>query len=475
MPHAHASSSYPTSHAGVGRARALGDSDHRILLRLGDALAATLAVAGALVLWNVMRSAPLTPAAVTDYALWFVLVVPWMLLLMPAHRPAALFSLRTTAAAAAHAAVTGAMLYVLVFFLAPRGLLPRLVVLYFLTFAFALTLAWRFVYVQAFTRALRRTPVGIVGDGEAARRIADVLRTTMPNKDVTALVGERVSPPEPGAGLPATVNVDDLERLVAERRISELILAHDGTLPPALIRAVVHAQERGVDVTRMPDVYERLLNRIPIRHLGPDVVLASSGDAAGDLFRFAKRAVDIAAGGIGCAACLLLLPVLGAAVWLDVGSPILYRQERVGRAGRRFELLKFRTMGRDAERDGPQWARPGDPRVSPCGRFLRRYCLDELPQFWNVLKGEMSLVGPRPERPAFVDELAGAIPFYRERLVVRPGLTGWAQVNHPYGRSLDDAAAKLEYDLYYVKHRSLLLDLLIALRTAGAILAFDKR
>ena len=475
MPHAHASSSYPTSHAGVGRARALGDSDHRILLRLGDALAATLAVAGALVLWSVMRSAPLTPAVVTDYALWFVLVVPWMLLLMPAHRPAALFSLRTTAAAAAHAVVTGAMLYVLVFFLAPRGLLPRLVVLYFLTFAFALTLAWRFVYVQAFTRALRRTPVGIVGDGKAARLIADVLRTTMPNKDVTALVGERVSAPEPGAGLPATVNVDDLERLVAERRISELILAHDGTLPPALIRAVVHAQEQGVDVTRMPDVYERLLNRVPIRHLGPDVVLASSGDAAGDLFRFAKRAVDIAAGGIGCAACLLLLPVLGAAVWLDLGSPILYRQERVGRAGRRFELLKFRTMGRDAEPDGPQWALPGDPRVSRCGRFLRRYCLDELPQFWNVLKGEMSLVGPRPERPAFVDDLAGAIPFYRERLVVRPGLTGWAQVNHPYGRSLEDAATKLEYDLYYVKHRSLLLDLLIALRTAGAILAFDKR
>ena len=475
MPHAHPPSSFPTSHVRAGRVRALGDSDHRLLLRLGDALAATVAVAGALMVWSFMQAAPFDPAYVLENGLWFLLVAPWMLLLMPAHRPAALFSLRTTAAAAAHAVVTGAMLYVLIFFLAPRGLLPRLVVLYFLTFAFALTLAWRFVYVQAFTRALRRTPVGIVGDGKAAHLIADVLRTTMPNKDVTALVGERVSPPDPDAGLPATVNVDGLERLVVGRRVSELILAHDGTLPPALIRAVVHAQEQGVDVTRMPDVYERLLNRVPIRHLGPDVVLASSGDAAGDLFRFAKRAVDIAAGGIGCAACLLLLPVLGAAVWLDVGSPILYRQERVGRAGRRFELLKFRTMGRDAEPDGPQWARPGDPRVSRCGRFLRRYCLDELPQFWNVLKGEMSLVGPRPERPAFVDELASAIPFYRERLVVRPGLTGWAQVNHPYGRSLEDAATKLEYDLYYVKHRSLLLDLLIALRTAGAILAFDKR
>ena len=469
------SSSVADAHAAAGRARILSDSDHRILLRLGDAVAAAGAVAGALLIWSLVQGAPFTAAYVAEHAVWFVLVVPWMLLLLPAHRAGAMFSLRATATAVARAAFAGALLYFAVFFLAPRGLLPRLVVLYFLALAVSLTLAWRFVYVQAFTRALRRTPVAIIGAGPAARLIVNVLQNVMPHKQVVALVSESGPSREPDAGRPAVIGVEALERLVAGRRVSELVLAHDGTLPEAVIRAVVGAQEQNVDVVRMQTVYENLLHRVPIRHLGSDVVLASAGDASGDLFLLAKRTADIAAGVAGCVLCLLLLPVLGPAIWLDLGSPILYRQQRVGRAGRRFELLKLRTMGHDAEREGPQWARPGDPRVSRFGRFLRRFCLDELPQFWNVLKGEMSLVGPRPERPEFVDDLAGAIPFYRERLVVRPGLTGWAQVNHPYGRSLDDAATKLEYDLYYVKHRSLLFDLRIAVRTAGAILAFKNR
>ena len=475
MSDGHVSSSVAEPQAAAGRARILGDSDHRILLRLGDTAAAAVAVAGSLLIWSLVQTAPFNPAFVAEHAVWFVLVVPWMLLLLPAHRPGTMFSVRATATAAARAAVTGAMLYFAVFFLAPRGLLARLVVVCFLALAFSLTLAWRFVYVQAFTRALRRTPVAIVGAGSAARLIADVLQTVMPHKHVLAFVSASGQPRAANGEHPAAIGVEDLERLVAERQVSELLLAHDGTLPPAVIRAVVSAQEQNVHVVRMQTVYENLLHRIPIRHLGSDAVLASAGDASGDLFRLAKRTVDVVAGGVGCAACLLLLPVLGPAVWLDLGSPILYRQQRVGRAGRRFELLKFRTMGHDAEREGPQWARPGDPRVSRFGRFLRRFCLDELPQFWNVLKGEMSLVGPRPERPEFVDELARAIPFYRERLVVRPGLTGWAQVNHPYGRTLEDAATKLEYDLYYVKHRRLLFDLRIAVRTAGAILAFKNR
>lgn len=469
------SGSVADAHAPGGRARILGDSDHRILLRLGDAVSAAGAVAGALVIWSLVQTAPFSLGYVADHAVWFVLVVPWMLLLLPAHRPGTMFSLRATATVAARAVVIGAMLYFAVFFLAPRSLLPRLVVLYFLGLAFLLTLAWHFLYVQAFTRALRRTPVAVVGTGPGARLIMDVLQNVMPHKHVIASVSESCPSPGGDAGLPAVIGVQDLERLVAERQVSELVLAHDGMFSPEVIRAVVSAQEQNVDVFRMQTVYENLLHRVPIRHLGPDVVLASGGDASGDLFLLAKRTADIAAGVVGCAVCLLLLPVLGPAVWFDLGSPILYRQQRVGRAGRRFELLKFRTMGHDAERAGPQWARPGDPRVSRFGRFLRRFCLDELPQFWNVLKGEMSLVGPRPERPEFVDELSRAIPFYRERLVVRPGLTGWAQVNHPYGRSLEDAATKLEYDLYYVKHRSLLFDLRIALRTAGAILAFRNR
>ena len=361
MAHGQVSSSVADAHAPAGRARILGDSDHLILLRLGDAVAAAGAVAGALLIWSLVQGVPFTLAYVAEHAVWFVLVVPWMLLLLPAHRPGAMFSLRATAKAAARAAVTGAMLYFAVFFLAPRGLLPRLVVLYFLTLAVAITVAWRFLYVQAFTRALRRTPVAVVGAGPSARLIADVLQRVMPHKHVTAFVTESGPPPDQEASQPSVIGVESLEQLVAARQVSELVLAYDGTFPPAVIHAVVSAQEQNVDVVRMQTVYENLLHRIPIRHLGSDAVLASAGDASGDLFRLSKRAVDLLAGAAGCTVCLLLLPVLGPAVWLDLGAPILYRQQRVGRAGRRFELLKFRTMGHDAEREGPQWARPGDP------------------------------------------------------------------------------------------------------------------
>ena len=195
-----------------------------------------------------------------------------------------------------------------------------------------------------------------------------------------------------------------------------------------------------------------------------------AGDVAG-----AKRACDIAA---GCAGCLLLgvmLPVVGLAVWLDLGWPILHRQVRVGQGGRRFTMIKFRTMRAGAERGGPQWARADDPRASRLGRLLRRSHLDELPQFWNVLKGDMSLVGPRPERPEFVERLAAALPGYRWRLAVRPGLTGWAQVHYRYDASVQDAAEKLDRDLYYVAHRSLLLDLRIVARTVRQVLKLNGR
>ena len=202
---------------------------------------------------------------------------------------------------------------------------------------------------------------------------------------------------------------------------------------------------------------------------------APAAEPAGRMFGTFKRAVDVAAGCAGCAALLVLLPVVGPLVWLDVGRPVFYRQRRCGLAGRPFSLVKLRTMGDDAEPDGPRWASPDDRRASRFGRFLRRSRLDEMPQFWNVLRGEMSLVGPRPERPEFVDELARRIPGYRQRLLVRPGLTGWAQVNHPYGSSVEDALAKLEYDLYYVRHGSPWLDTVIAWRTARTMLTLAGR
>jgi lipopolysaccharide/colanic/teichoic acid biosynthesis glycosyltransferase len=170
---------------------------------------------------------------------------------------------------------------------------------------------------------------------------------------------------------------------------------------------------------------------------------------------------------------VILFPFVALAIYLNDPGPIFYRQERTGRRGQSFYLLKFRSMITDAEKYGKAvWATQDDPRITRVGKFLRLTRIDELPQIWNVLKGDMSIVGPRPERPVFIAQLQEEIPFYRMRLSVKPGLTGWAQINYRYGSTVEDAIKKLEYDLYYIKHQSLLLDVLIILRTIKVVLLF---
>ena len=186
-----------------------------------------------------------------------------------------------------------------------------------------------------------------------------------------------------------------------------------------------------------------------------------------------KRLVDIIGGLGGMLILCLIYPWVAIAILIESKRPIIFTQARLGQGGRPFTVVKFRTMHQDAEADGQaQWAKRGDPRMTRVGRFLRRIHLDEFPQFWNVLRGELSLVGPRPERPVLVAELEKQIPFYRARLLVKPGITGWAQVNYGKGASIEGSAEKLEYDLYYIKHRGLIMDIWIILRTIGAIFGF---
>jgi lipopolysaccharide/colanic/teichoic acid biosynthesis glycosyltransferase len=184
-----------------------------------------------------------------------------------------------------------------------------------------------------------------------------------------------------------------------------------------------------------------------------------------------KRLADMLVACVGLFLFVLILPILALLIKFDSPGPVFYTQQRAGRAGRPFRLLKLRSMVMDAEKDGlARWAEPNDERTTRVGRFLRSSRLDEVPQLLNVLKGDMSLIGPRPERPEFIAQLQDEIPFYRTRLAVRPGLAGWAQVNYPYARSVQDALVKLQYDLYYIKHQSLYLDLIILLKTIGAVL-----
>jgi lipopolysaccharide/colanic/teichoic acid biosynthesis glycosyltransferase len=220
------------------------------------------------------------------------------------------------------------------------------------------------------------------------------------------------------------------------------------------------------------------MGRVPIRHLEADWILRSFVDQArqSGFYELGKRLLDIAGGLIGCGIFLVFFPLVALAILLDTGFPVFYKQTRSGRGGQPYKIFKFRTMGLDAEPDGqPQWAEENDKRATRVGRMLRKTHLDELPQFVNVLKGEMSLVGPRAERPELVDWFQQHVPFYRARLLVKPGITGWAQVNFGYASTIDETITKLEYDLYYIKHRNLILDFVILLRTPATVFGFRGR
>jgi len=217
--------------------------------------------------------------------------------------------------------------------------------------------------------------------------------------------------------------------------------------------------------------YERELGVLKIDNLRASWLIFSSGFDQG-LFRdMIKRSFDVAVSLVLLAVTLPILLVAMFAIFLESGAPVFYRQERVGQGGVPFTILKLRTMAQDAEKDGrPRWAGANDPRITAVGRFLRRSRIDELPQLFNVLRGDMSFVGPRPERPFFVQHLLEDIPYYDVRHSVKPGVTGWSQVRYPYGASVDDSLAKLQYDLYYVKNHSLFLDLLILVDTVQVVL-----
>jgi exopolysaccharide biosynthesis polyprenyl glycosylphosphotransferase len=240
-----------------------------------------------------------------------------------------------------------------------------------------------------------------------------------------------------------------------------------------MFQAIMDCHEAGLVITPMPLLYERLTGRVAVEHIGSQwyVALPFEGAESRTAFGVIKRLMDIILGGALGLLLLALLPFVALAIRLDSPGPVFYRQERLGRHGRRFRVFKFRSMRQDAERDGEaRWATKGDPRVTRVGHWLRRTRLDELPQAINVLLGEMSLVGPRPERPQFVDTLQQDIPFYRTRLAIRPGLTGWAQINYGYGSTVEDALIKLQYDLFYLKHQSPWFDLTIMLRTVVVVL-----
>jgi len=278
-------------------------------------------------------------------------------------------------------------------------------------------------------------------------------------------------------GLPIIGTGRDLVSLVKAKNISEVIFAITDDIHSTLLQALMDCQEQGVQITLMPLLYEEITGKVPVEHLGGQwpVALPMDHASTGSFFPILKRAIDVIVSGTGIVILGFIFPFVALAIYIDSPGPIFYAQERVGKGGRIFRLIKFRSMIPNAEEDVALWAGERDARVTRVGRFLRAPHIDELPQFINIFRGEMSIVGPRPERPQFVAELEKEIPFYRLRHSVKPGMAGWALVKCGYGSSVEDALIKLEYDLYYINHQSIYLDFLILLKTIGDMLTLGGR
>lgn len=263
----------------------------------------------------------------------------------------------------------------------------------------------------------------------------------------------------------------DLVRVAEKMEIDEIIVAVEDRRKEMPVNDLLHLKLSGVDIIEFSTFWEKETGRVDLDTVHPSWMIFSDGFGGTSATRLVKRGFDLI---VSISFLVLTLPVLAATallIKLDTRGPIFYRQERVGQHGRPFMLLKFRSMVTDAERDGvPQWAGSGDARVTRVGRVIRQTRIDEIPQVFNVLLGDMSFIGPRPERPFFVQELGTKIPYYAERHRVKPGITGWAQINFPYGASVEDAKQKLEYDLYYIKNHSIFLDCIILLQTARVVL-----
>jgi exopolysaccharide biosynthesis polyprenyl glycosylphosphotransferase len=367
-------------------------------------------------------------------------------------------------------------LYLLIYALSPPFWLPRHFVGFFAIVAPFLLLGWRRLYISAFAFSgfFQRRAI-IVGAGWAGQTIVKTIRDFAPvHFEVVGFVDDdpdkqqNIFQSVPVLGLTA-----DLPALAQKKAATDIVLAINRDVKGDILASILTCYEQGTRVSTMPELYERLTDRVPVEHTGDNwfVVLPLDSNGQNLFYRLAKRILDIIIALIGLFIFALSLPFLALFIKFDSPGPVFYRQKRLGRAGREFELIKLRSMITDAEVDGQaKWAEKYDTRVTKAGLFLRRTRLDEFPQLLNVLAGDMSLIGPRPERPEFVAELQREIPFYRTRLTVKPGLTGWAQVNYDYGRSVSDSLEKLRYDLYYIKHQSLQLDLVILLKTIGTIL-----
>lgn len=370
--------------------------------------------------------------------------------------------------------VMGSVGMVLVFYAFPGMFIGRGAYGFGVAFVLVALLVTRVVYYRYADQEALKKRVLVFGAGKKAAMVEQDMRRQ------TDWHGVKIIGYVNAMGVKAQVPADKLldhsrglAYLVKTQGIDEIVVAVDDRRKNFPVDEILECKMNGVEVVDLVTLYERQQGKMKIENLHPSSMIFSDGFCQAVIRSYGKRLFDISAALILLVIIWPVMVVTALSIWLESGGkgPILYRQTRVGRNGMAFNVLKFRSMSVNAEKDGKaQWAQKNDTRVTRVGSVIRKYRIDELPQLFNVLRGEMSFVGPRPERPEFVERLANDIPFYNLRHKINPGITGWAQISYPYGASDKDAMEKLQYDLYYMKNYSMLFDLVILFQTAHAVL-----
>lgn len=370
---------------------------------------------------------------------------------------------------------------VLIYLLTPiyTPVLPtnRLQILIFFATIFGTLLLWRIFYVKFLASHRFVKNAILICDKEQLQELVNGLKSADPHYRIIGFVNSDGDDSiKIKINTVKNIKIDDLENYVRTHSISEIVIASQKTegITVNLYNQLIHLLENGFIIREYTQVYESITHRIPVQYVSRDFYryFPFSRSNQNHLYLLASRLIEIIFSLVGLSFGLVFLPLILLGNLLGNRGSLFYTQERIGKNGQVFKIYKYRSMVKNAEKNGAVFTTQNDTRVTPFGKFLRKTRLDEFPQFINILKGDMAIIGPRPERPVFVKEIAEMMPFYETRHVIKPGLTGWAQVNYAYGDSIEDSLVKLQYDLYYIKHRSIFLDVNIIIKTFSTVLFY---
>ncbi len=365
------------------------------------------------------------------------------------------------------------ILLALIYYLVPDLIIGRGVFFISIALVIPLIVLWRIAYGTVLKKKMLVERIIVVGSGEIARQIIEAIYDRPDTGyDVSAVASTGSTfPPFFSHDVPIFSIDGRLYELARRLHVNKIVVGMDERRGKFPSQDLLRCKLQGMKILEGETLYEQLTGKLFLEKLNPSWLLFSEGFGKSPVTRLAKRATGLVLAFVSLLLSLPLAGIIAVAVKLDSKGPVFFRQKRHGQSGRVFDIYKFRSMIDNAEDEsGPCWAEEDDWRLTQVGRILRKYRLDELPQVWNVLRGDMSFVGPRPERPEFVEEIAKQVPYYSQRHTVRPGITGWAQVSYQYGSSVGDALEKLKYDLFYIKNMSLAMDLIIIFKTLKIVL-----